>query len=431
MTTSESYQNCLNEMFNLRRFGIKLGLDTIRQILDGLDNPQEKFKTIHVAGTNGKGSVAATLASILRSCGYKTGLYTSPHLVRFNERIVVDDQAIKDGDVLTAYRAIKKVTPGGREPTFFECTTAMALHEFRRRKVQWAIIETGMGGRLDATNIIRPKLSIITNVSREHSEYLGSSIRQIATEKAGIIKPAIPVVTGVKQKSAIEVIRTTAAAQKAPLYLKGKDFRARRTSKNTFNFIGPNTNWSGLKTALAGQHQLDNTALALAGYDILSSELEQITESCIKEGLRHTRWPGRLEKIIDEPLTILDGAHNLIAARTLAKYLKSHMTGRRITLVVGILDDKPFRAMIAALVPICDRVIVTKPKIQRALPTEIIEKAAKEFTKQVEVISDVARAVQVAIDSSAPDDVVCIAGSLYVVGEAKAMLADQTQQETV
>jgi dihydrofolate synthase/folylpolyglutamate synthase len=426
MSADRSYQQCLNEMFNLRRFGIKLGLETIHQILVDLGNPQQKFRTIHVAGTNGKGSVAAILASILQTCGNKTGLYTSPHLIRFNERIVVDGHPIDDEDVLSAYKAVKAVHHGDREPTFFEFTTAMALLEFRRRKVSWAVIETGMGGRLDATNVIHPALSIITNVSVEHSEYLGSSIRQIAAEKAGIIKSGVPVVTGVRQKSAVEVVVAAAAARHAPLYRMGKDFRVRRTSQNTFNFQSPQTKWTGLASSLAGQHQLENTALALAACDVLSPEFPKLTQNCVKKALLNTRWPGRLEKVMDRPLTLLDGAHNLIAARKLAKYLGSYLAGRRITLVIGILDDKPYRAMLEALVPTCHRIIVTQPKIQRALPTEILETAAKELTKEVDVVRDVSQAVAAAIASSAPDDVVCIAGSLYVVGEAKAALADQS-----
>jgi len=425
MSASESYNECLKEMFNLRRFGIKLGLETIRQILVKLGDPHENFKTIHVAGTNGKGSVAATLASILRTCGYKTGLYTSPHLVRFNERIVVNGTPINDEDVLSAYKAVKAVHQGNREPTFFECTTAMALHEFRRRGVAWAVIETGMGGRLDATNIIHPALSIITNVSLEHSEYLGSSIRQIASEKAGIIKPGVPVVTGVKQKNAIDVVVAAAAARQAPLYRLRKDFRVRRTSQGTFTYQSPRTKWTGLMASLVGQHQLENTALALAGCDILSPELGQLTQDSLKKALLQTRWPGRLEMVKDKPLTLLDGAHNLIAARALAKYLKSNLAGRRITLVVGILDDKPYRAMLEALVPICQRVIVTQPKIQRALPAGILQTAAKELSNQVDVIPDVDQAVAAAIESSGPDDAVCIAGSLYVVGEAKTALTGQ------
>ncbi len=426
-----SYQKCLDEMFNLRRFGIKLGLETIRQILFGLGNPQDEFRIIHIAGTNGKGSVAATLASILRACGHKTGLYTSPHLVRFNERIIIDGRPIDDGEVSNAYNAVKRVHQGSREPTFFECTTAMALHEFRRQSIDWAVVETGMGGRLDATNVVQPALTIITNVSLEHKEYLGSTIRQIAAEKAGIIKPGTPVVTGVKQKEAVQVVANVAAANRAPLYRMGQDFRVRRSSSGAFTYTGLQNKWTGLAISLIGRHQWGNTALALAGCDALSPEIGGLTQETVRKALLDTRWPGRLEVVKDHPLTLLDGAHNLVAARTLAQYLKSNLAGRRITLVVGILDDKPYRSMLEALVPACQRVIVTQPRIQRALPAEILQAVVKKMTAAVDVVPDVGRAVTAAVETSGPDDAVCVAGSLYVVGEAKAALADLPPTEPV
>ena len=187
-------------MYGLRRFGIKMGLSTIRKILSGLGNPQNTYACIHVAGTNGKGSVASSLASILNQAGYKTGLYTSPHLVNFNERIQINSRPISNANVLASYKAISRVHHGDREPTFFEFATIMAFYEFASRKVDWAIIETGMGGRLDATNIILPRVSIITNISLEHRDYLGDTLEQISGEKAGIIKPRTPVITGIRQK---------------------------------------------------------------------------------------------------------------------------------------------------------------------------------------------------------------------------------------
>ena len=427
----DSYQTCLNEMYALRRFGIKLGLDTIRRILAGLGNPQEHFNAIHVAGTNGKGSVAATLASILNACGLRTGLYTSPHLVRFNERIVVDRQPISDENVLSAYRAVKAAAKVDREPTFFEFATAMAFHEFKCRRVEWAVVETGMGGRLDATNIIHPALSIITNVSLEHREYLGRRISQIAGEKAGIIKTGVPVVTAVRQKTAIAVVESVAAKHSAPLFRLGKDFRMRRSAADTVTYSGLNVRWRGLKTALRGDHQLENTALALAACEVLSPVIGAIDPECLQRGLAETRWPGRLEQVLDRPLTLLDGAHNLIAARTLGRYLKTGLAGRAITLVIGILDDKPYREILSALVPHCRRVILTRPKIDRALPPEKLIPTASELTADWSVIPDVAEAVSHAITSSAPDDVVLIAGSLYVVGEAKAALENQAPPEPV
>jgi dihydrofolate synthase/folylpolyglutamate synthase len=409
-------------MYALRRFGIKLGLDTIGRILSGLGDPQEHFNAIHIAGTNGKGSVAATLASILNACGLRTGLYTSPHLVRFNERIVVDRQPISDENVLSAYRTVKAAAKVDREPTFFEFATAMAFHEFKCRKVEWAVVETGMGGRLDATNIIHPALSIITNVSVEHREYLGRRISQIAGEKAGIIKTGVPVVTAVRQKTAIAVVESVAAENSAPLFRLGRDFKMRRSAADTATYSGLNFRWRGLKTALRGGHQLENTALALAACDVLSPVIGVIESECLQRGLAETRWPGRLEQVLDRPLTLLDGAHNLIAARTLGRYLKTGLAGRAITLVVGILDDKPYREILSALVPHCRRVILTRPQIDRALPPEKLIPATSELTADWRVIPDVAAAVSHAINSSKPDDVVCIAGSLYVVGEAKAAL---------
>ena len=428
---SHTYQSCLNEMYALRRFGIKLGLDTIGRILSGLGNPQEHFNAIHIAGTNGKGSVAATLASILNACGLRTGLYTSPHLVRFNERIVVDRQPISDENVLSAYRTVKTAAKVDREPTFFEFATAMAFHEFKCRKVEWAVVETGMGGRLDATNIIHPALSIITNVSVEHREYLGRRISQIAGEKAGIIKTGVPVVTAVRQKTAIAVVESVAAKRIAPLFRLGKDFRIRRSAADTVTYSGLNVRWRGLKTALRGGHQLENTALALAACDVLSPVIGAIEPECLQRGLAETRWPGRLEQVLDQPLTLLDGAHNLIAARALGRYLKTGLAGRAITLVIGILDDKPYREILSALVPHCRRVILTRPKIDRALPPEKLIPAASELTADWSVIPDVAAAVSHAINSTAPDDVVCIAGSLYVVGEAKAALENRAPPEPV
>jgi dihydrofolate synthase / folylpolyglutamate synthase len=428
---SQSYQSCLNEMYALRRFGIKLGLDTIGRILSGLGNPQEHFNAIHIAGTNGKGSVAATLASILNACGLRTGLYTSPHLVRFNERIVVDRQPISDENVLSAYRTVKTAAKVDREPTFFEFATAMAFHEFKCRKVEWAVVETGMGGRLDATNIIHPALSIITNVSVEHREYLGRRISQIAGEKAGIIKTGVPVVTAVRQKTAIAVVESVAAKRIAPLFRLGKDFRIRRSAADTVTYSGLNVRWRGLKTALRGGHQLENTALALAACDVLSPVIGAIEPECLQRGLAETRWPGRLEQVLDQPLTLLDGAHNLIAARALGRYLKTGLAGRAITLVIGILDDKPYREILSALVPHCRRVILTRPQIDRALPPEKLIPATSELTADWRVIPDVAAAVSHAINSSKPDDVVCIAGSLYVVGEAKAALENQAPPEPV
>jgi dihydrofolate synthase/folylpolyglutamate synthase len=337
MTPGISYKQCLQTMYGLRRFGIKLGLATIKKILKGLDNPQENYACIHVAGTNGKGSVASALASILKFAGYKTGLFTSPHLVRFNERITINNRAIPNQDVVTAYSAVKSVHYGKREPTFFEFSTAMALYEFGRQKVDWAVIETGMGGRLDATNIIKPALSIITNISVEHKEYLGNTIPQIAGEKAGIIKRRTPVVTGVRKKQALSVIDKVAGLKSAPVYRLGKDFKVRRHASGAFTYYGIDHIWRKLKTALPGNHQVQNAALTLAACEILNRKKIDLPVNSIRTGLAKMQWPGRLEIVSRDPFILLDGAHNLTAARNLAKYLSSNLGHQDITLVIGML----------------------------------------------------------------------------------------------
>ena len=406
-------------MYALRRFGIILGLDTIKNILGALGNPQNDFNSIHVAGTNGKGSVASALSAILQQSGYRVGLYTSPHLVRFNERICIDNRQISNRDVVKAYQAVKRVHSGERSPTFFEFATAMALYAFSRQSVDWAVIETGMGGRYDATNIIQPAVAIITNVSMEHRDYLGSTLAEIAREKAGIIKQGTPVVTAVKQKKARSVVQKVARKKSAPLFMLGKDFKVRQNRSGHFSYYGIDNSWHHLRTPLRGRYQVQNSALALAACELLIKDRTVISHESIKQGLVNTRWPGRLEIVSDRPLVILDGAHNLIAARNLGRFLSENLARRRITLVIGILDDKPYESMLKSLLPHCSRAVITRAKTGRALDPERLYKTAAKLISDVSIVPDVAGAAKTAIDNAGPDDVICIAGSLYVVGEAK------------
>ncbi len=417
------YERCLSTMFGLRRFGIKLGLETIETILAGLGTPQKDYQSIHIAGTNGKGSVATMLSTILMAAGYRVGRYTSPHLEHFNERICINNEPIDDDAVVTSYDQVNAIQNLKRQPTFFEFTTAMALSEFRRRKVDWAIVETGMGGRLDATNVILPALCVITNISLEHKLYLGSTIAAIANEKAGIIKPKIPVVTGVTQKSARANIFQSADTLKAPVYLKGRDFRCRRTASEGFTYHGINQTWRHLKLSLSGSHQVDNAALALAACEILQgSDQLKIPVEAIRNGIGKSNWPGRLEVVSESPHLILDGAHNLMAARVLARHLVKHYKNRDITLVVGVLDDKPSESILKDLASACRRAIVTQPKINRAVPADQLAVSAGKYFPDVQIIPEVGQAVRLAIQNSEADDVICVAGSLYVVGEAKTAL---------
>jgi dihydrofolate synthase/folylpolyglutamate synthase len=422
MSLKNTYASCLKAMYGLRRFGIILGLGTIRSILNALGDPQNNFYSIHVAGTNGKGSVAAALSSILQQSGYRVGLYTSPHLVRFNERICINNRQISNDAVVKSYQAVQKAHLGNRTPTFFELTTAMAFYEFGRQAVDWAVIETGMGGRLDATNVIDPVISIITNVSMEHRDYLGNTLTQITREKAGIIKPATPVVTAIKQREAKSVIQRIAAKKSAPLYMLGKNFKVRRQPAGGFSYYGIENTWHAMYTALRGHYQVENAALAIAACELLNKDHTSISQQSIRDGLIKTSWPGRLEIVSEHPMIILDGAHNLMAARELAKFLGDNLAQRPITLVVGILDDKPYQSMLKSLLPVCSRVIVTRAKTDRALDPRRLFETAKKTLSDVRIVSDVAQAFKQAVAEADFNDVICIAGSLYVVGEAKAAI---------
>ncbi len=426
-----TYEQCLAEMYGLRRFGIKLGLDVIEGLLNGLGNPQHAFSCIHVAGTNGKGSISSALAAVLKDAGYKTGLYTSPHLVRFNERICINGREINDESVVDAYTAVTSVHQGDREPTFFEYTTAMALYAFAKSGVEWGVIETGMGGRLDATNILSPEITIISNISKEHSDYLGNTLAQIAYEKGGIIKNKIPVVTAARQKAAVDVLRRIAVERKAPFYRLGEDFHIRRHKKNrfpaTFSYYGIDHQYKDMQTGLAGAHQADNAALVIAASEILMGDKADISEENIRTGLTKVNWPGRLEILSTTPTVIIDGAHNLDAAKRLSEFLADFAETRPITMVIGILDDKPYGAMLRALLPQAERVIFTQPEIDRRLPAatlyELSQTLFPEKTFAAEMVDTVKDAVARALEATPPENIVCIAGSLYVAGEARHALA--------
>ena len=422
-----SYQECLDRIYHLGRFGIKLELSTIGNILRFLNDPQKTYHTVHVAGTNGKGSTATYIASILREAGFKTGIYTSPHLIKFNERICVDGKEISDDEVVEAYEAVNAVDIGKRKATFFEIATAMAFYHFAKADVEWAVIETGMGGRFDATNVMQPQVSVITNLSIEHTDYLGSTIKDLANEKGGIIKGNTPVITAVSQPSGIEVIKTLSQEKKAPLYRFKHDFSIRKTpKKETLNYRGLHQNFTNLTQPLPGEHQRENLSLGLAACELIFDRFQgnddryNLDQELVEKGLAEAKWPGRLEVIQEAPVVIVDGAHNLKAAQVLGKYLTQTQADKKLTLVIGILDDKPYAEMLQHLVPCAQRVIITKAKIDRSLETEVLVEAVKKIKDcELQVIEDVKEAVSFAISSSSKEDAICIAGSLYVAGEAK------------
>ncbi len=433
---SNAYQECLDKIYKLGRFGIKLELDTILNILRFLNHPQKNYQVVHVAGTNGKGSTATYIAAILRQAGFKTGLYTSPHLIRFNERIMVNEDPISDEDVVKAYEAVNAVDIGKRKATFFEIATAMGFYHFSQKDVDWAVIETGMGGRFDATNIVLPKISVITNLSIEHTEYLGSTIQALAREKGGIIKENTPLVTAVSQPSGIAVLKKLAKEKSAPVYEFKKDFSIKKDPrKPTYTYKGIGQTFKSLTKPLPGDHQRENLSLALAACEIIFKQLNpsdrrhRLSMDIVTKGLESARWPGRLEHIRKNPLVILDGAHNLHASQVLKKHLSATLDGKKLTLVVGILDDKPHEKMLENLVACADRVIITKARIDRSLPPETLQKTIQKLSNvPVSIIENVGEAVTHAVETTDKKDAVCIAGSLYVAGEAKEKFDNDLEQ---
>lgn len=412
----------IDYLYGLERHGIKPGLERVSALLDALGGPQKSFRAVHVAGTNGKGSVAAMTASILTAAGYKTGLYTSPHLSRFNERITISGRKITDSELYRAAKEVRKalMRAGIEGITFFEFTTAMAFLHFREKKVDLAVVETGMGGRLDATNLVVPHVCVITNIGLDHTAWLGSTIKEIAAEKAGIIKPGAPVVTGETKARALSVIKAAARKASSPLYVSGRDFHAKGSS-GSFDYSGLSGGLCKLKTSLFGAHQVQNAACALAAIEALRSNGILITEAAVRKGLRQASWPGRFEILSRRPIVILDGAHNPAGAKALKETLSS-VRRRRLILVAGIMSDKDFGAILRELAPISDEVIVTRPRGERSASLPELEKAAAAYNRNVLGIESVKAACKKALSVALPGDAVCVTGSLFTVAEAREYL---------
>jgi dihydrofolate synthase/folylpolyglutamate synthase len=421
------YRSSIEYLYGLQKYGIKFGLNRTENILARVGNPHLSFRSIHLAGTNGKGSTAAMLSSILTRHGYRTGLYTSPHLVRFTERFRVNDEEAPPEKVLDAFIRMRETWDGSDVPTFFEAVTSMAFLYFAEEKVDWAVIETGMGGRLDATNVIRPEVSVITNVSFDHQAFLGSTLTSIAREKAGIIKSGTPVVTGASQPLVQGVLKAACFRDGSSLYRLGKDFKVRRHGNGTFQYQGMSHRMQGVSLSLVGGHQYNNASVALATLEVLEKEGHlRLDHDVVRDGLQHVRWPARLEVLQQNPLIVLDGAHNPQGAESLREALKQHFSYRNLHLVLGIMADKDIRGMLRRLLPIAETAIFTKPKYHRAANPENLRRWARPFIQKYYVIPDVASAIQQAKSLASPEDLICIAGSLYFAGEVKEMLGEPT-----
>lgn len=416
----------------LGRFGSRLGLERMAYLLEGLGHPERRLRVIHVAGTNGKGSVSAMLTSVLRAAGYRTGLYTSPHLQYYGERIRLDGAAIPPARLDSLVATVKEVADaaaarGLEPPTEFEAGTALMYLYFAEERADLVVQETGLGGRLDATNLVeRPLVSVITPVDFDHMDRLGATLADIAREKAGIIKPGAPVVMGPQHPEAAAVIAAVSESAGAPLIRTAEDVQveplAVSAEGSRFDYHGLGVSWRRLSLGLPGRHQLANAACALAAIEILRRLDLAVPEQAVREGLARVRWPGRLELVQGSPAVVLDGAHNPAGLRALRAALDELFRCRRTTLVFGMLADKDVTGAAAALAGFGGEVVATRPDSPRALdPGELASILKRHGITVFAVEPDPVRAVRLALERAGPDDLVVVAGSLYLVGGVRGI----------
>ena len=409
----------------------KFDLENILTLATHLGRPDRAYAGIHIAGTNGKGSTAAFTESILRHAGFRTGLYTSPHLERINERIRVDSQEITDAGFADAFTRlvalIEKLLAAGQlraHPTFFECVTAVAFDHFARRRVEFAVFEVGLGGRLDATNIIKPTITIITRLDFDHENFLGHSLPEIAREKAGILKPHVPVVLAAQRPEAREVVLSRARELACEVLEPSQLFQISGESTEhgrTRALVSESASAASFELApsLSGRFQLDNALNALSAARLLQAKGFRISHRDIEQGIATTSWPGRLEKLQSAPDVYLDGAHNPSAARELAAFLAQNLGGRKIWLLFGALRDKAVDEVAGILFPLAAEVIFTEARTSRAISSGQLAEIASHHAASFKVIPSAEEAFEYAISKTAPSDVVLVSGSLYLVGQLR------------
>ena len=429
----------IDRIHEFNRFGMVLGLDRMEELLRRLGNPQDDLKVIHVAGTNGKGSVSKYLEEGLSACGYKMGLYTSPYIETFNERIRYDGADISDEDLeyygqKVVSAAETMVADGLDSPTEFEVVTAIAFLYFAGRKADITILEVGLGGIGDSTNVVKsPLASVITSISYDHMAQLGSSLAEIAVNKAGIIKTGCPVIANVPQRDAAKIIARKAYAMGSRLYdISG--IRAAVSDETPFSQKVSmelyEKSYSDVEISMVGRHQAENLKTALATLEILrKSGAVKLDREALYEGLKRARQPGRFEVISEDPLVIIDGAHNEAGAQALQETMAQHFAGKKILLVAGILADKEIDSIVKFLTKITDHIIVTEPDNPRKLAAEKLAGHVADFGAAAEVVSDVEAAVHRAKELADGYDVILFAGSLYLIGDVRRLWRNERGEE--
>jgi len=409
----------------------KFNLENITVLMERLGRPDRTYPIVHIAGTNGKGSTAAFLESILRAAGFRTGLNTSPHLERINERIRINGEEVSDQIFAETFTRVQEVIEellaAGRlqaHPTYFECVTALAFEVFARERVEFAVVEVGLGGRLDATNIVRPQVSVITRIDFDHENYLGHSLEEIAREKAGIVKAGVPVATAPQLPEVREVLRGKARELDATIVDTGEDFDLEREiaeagCARALARARARGEAVRLAPGLPGRFQLENALNAAATARLLQARGYRITNQNIEQGIRSTEWPGRLERLQAGPDVYLDGAHNPGAARELAQFLEENFAGRRVHLIFGAMRDKSVDEMTGILFPLASEVIFTQPGTPRAVSANQLADLAGHHAARYTVIRDAEEALESALAKARSDDAVFVTGSLYLVGQLR------------
>ena len=432
-----NYVESLSYLENLGKFGIQLGMERIEGLLRELGNPEQKIKTVHVTGTNGKGSVTSMITNILLAANLKVGKFTSPHLVRYNERICLNGEEISDEAFATTITAVKaaadSIVKKGvcDQPTQFEILTAAAFLYFCLEKVDYAVIEVGMGGLWDSTNVITPVVSVITNVSLDHTDRCGDSVERIAMQKAGIIKEKVPLVTAAEGDNALGPIVTMAMFKEAPVYLYGKAFYGTEVESSMdgqkFTLHAGDFYASDYEIKLPGEHQIKNTSVAIVAAKLVSKQDDRINELALHLGVANTVWPGRLERISQNPDLILDGAHNPDGAKALRSALDKYYTGHKVYFVFGMMGDKDMSGVIKTLIHKDDVVYTVRadggPRAAEA------EALAELVGDNAVPMDSLAEAYHKAVNEAGKEGIICVCGSLYLVGEFKKVLLEEDRNK--
>jgi dihydrofolate synthase/folylpolyglutamate synthase len=419
----KAYQRSLDYLYGLERFGMIFDLTQVEKILKAIDEPHQEVQAIHIGGTNGKGSTAAMIASILQKEGYRVGLYTSPHLLRFTERIKVNGKEIERDEVveLAEWMRERIEAAGITLPfTFFDFTTSMAFLYFKQKMVDLAILEVGLGGRLDSTNVVDPLLSIITNIDKDHVEQLGRSLLKIAGEKAGIIKKGRPLITAATQPRVLRLFSRTCKEKGAPYFRVGRDFRSEWTDDGNFNYEGLHRKLWNVHLNLLGLHQITNGTTALGAMEVLEELGYTVSTDAMIEGLKEVNWPGRLEMVSSSPRVVLDGAHNPAGALVLRAALEKEFQYDRLILLVGMMKDKDAKTFLETLAPLADHILLSRPHTDRAASPSVLLDVLGRKGKKAEVIEEMKDAIEKGLSLTREEDLLCITGSLYTIGEAKS-----------